>query len=377
MTRFIHTGDWQIGMTRHFLDDDAQARYTAARLDAIRSIGELAEERQCEFVIVSGDVFESNYLDRRDITRALEAMRDCPVPIYLLPGNHDPLDNSAIYRSPTFVGNRPDHLHVIESSSPIDVDPGVQIVGAPWFSKRPTEDLVAKAIGQLQPTTSVIRILVGHGAVDAISPNRDDPASISLSDMEDALEKGVVHYVALGDRHSLTSVGHTGRVRYAGTPEPTAFNEVDPGKALVVDLNEHSYSADPVNVGTWMFTRREFNLSGTPDLDLLESWLDERDNKDRRVVRLDLAGSLSISDKARLDSVLERFTDLFPSIETRHGDTGLSIVPDDTDFSELELTGFAANALEELREIASGHGGDSRVAQDALSLLYRLSRGEA
>ena len=39
MVRFVHTSDWQLGMTRHFLEGEAQARYTAARIDAIRSIG--------------------------------------------------------------------------------------------------------------------------------------------------------------------------------------------------------------------------------------------------------------------------------------------------------------------------------------------------
>ena len=26
--RFVHTSDWQLGMTRHFLKGEAQARYT-------------------------------------------------------------------------------------------------------------------------------------------------------------------------------------------------------------------------------------------------------------------------------------------------------------------------------------------------------------
>ena len=32
--RFLHTADWQLGMTRHFLAGDAQPRYSAARRDA-------------------------------------------------------------------------------------------------------------------------------------------------------------------------------------------------------------------------------------------------------------------------------------------------------------------------------------------------------
>ena len=35
-------GDWQLGMRRHFLDEDALPRYMQARIDVIKSIGELA-----------------------------------------------------------------------------------------------------------------------------------------------------------------------------------------------------------------------------------------------------------------------------------------------------------------------------------------------
>ena len=38
MTTFIHTADWHLGMTRRYLSPDAQARYSEARIDAVREI---------------------------------------------------------------------------------------------------------------------------------------------------------------------------------------------------------------------------------------------------------------------------------------------------------------------------------------------------
>ena len=36
--RFLHTSDWQLGMTRHYLEGEAQSRYTGDRVEtAIRS----------------------------------------------------------------------------------------------------------------------------------------------------------------------------------------------------------------------------------------------------------------------------------------------------------------------------------------------------
>jgi hypothetical protein len=35
MIRFLHTSDWQLGMTRHLLTEGAQGRYSQSHFDAI------------------------------------------------------------------------------------------------------------------------------------------------------------------------------------------------------------------------------------------------------------------------------------------------------------------------------------------------------
>ena len=62
--RFLHTGDWQLGMTRHFLNDGAQARFTEARFQAVVRMAEIAREEGCSFAVVAGDVFETNQVGR-------------------------------------------------------------------------------------------------------------------------------------------------------------------------------------------------------------------------------------------------------------------------------------------------------------------------
>src|SRR3990170_664254 len=109
MIRFLHTSDWQLGMTRHFLSEGAQERFNQARFDAIRTLGRVAKEEECQFMLVCGDVFESNQVDRKTVSRALEALKEVPVPVYLLPGNHDPLNAASVYRSGTFIERRPAH----------------------------------------------------------------------------------------------------------------------------------------------------------------------------------------------------------------------------------------------------------------------------
>jgi len=374
MARFVHTGDWQLGMTRHFLGPDAQPRFTAARIDAVRAIGHVAAEQGCDFVVVSGDVFESNRIDRQVVVRSLEATATIDVPVLLLPGNHDPLDAGSVYRSPTFEQHCPENVVVLESSDPMAIA-GVEVVAAPWFTKRPLGDLVNAACSELTPSDDVPRIVVGHGAVDTLSPDPDDPASIRLAATESALAEGRIHYVALGHRHSVTRVGASERIWYSGTPEVTDYVEDDPGNALVVDLTPSDCRVEPHRVGTWSFVKRNAKLNGATDVEQLGSFLAGLPDKERTVVKLSFVGSLSLRDVGLLDDLLDHHRDLFAALETWERSTDLAVLPDAGEFGDLDLTGFALETLTELREQAMGDDGRALVARDALGLLYRLAGG--
>ena len=383
--RFIHTGDWQLGMTRHFLNGDAQPRYSAARRDAVCALGALAAETGAEFVVVAGDVFEHNQLAPRVVSQSLEAMRSIGIPIYLLPGNHDPLDASSVYTSALFTAERPDNVTVLDRSGVHDVRPGLQIVAAPWRSKAPTADLVADVLDDV-PADGVTRILVAHGGVDALDPDAADPSVIRLQRVHDALASGAVHYVALGDKHSRTRVGDTGRIWYSGSPEVTNYEDVehDPGHVLVVDIDEddpaRAVTVTAHRVGLWRFVTLRRSVDSGRDVTDLDINLDLLPDKDRTVVRLALTGSLSVTDRAALDACLDRYSRVFASLRIWERRSDIAVVPADGEFADLGIGGFAAAAVDEL--VASARSADGEAAADAqaaLGLLLRLTgdRGAA
>jgi len=380
--RFLHTADWQLGMTRHFLDGDAQPRYTQARIDAIARLGKLAQDQECAFILVCGDVFESNHLAPRVIKRALEAMRAVPVPIYLLPGNHDPLDAGAIYRSPAFVDSCPDSVHVLDDTGAIEVAPSVELIGAPWFSKHPNRDLMAEALdatAREAPASGVTRIIAGHGIVDSLSPDPNNPALISLEAMESAIKSGRAHFIALGDRHSVTDVGSSGAIWYSGAPEVTDFDDVEiaSGHALVVDLSQPQ---KPVvtrhEVGEWAFRTLHEELVDKADVERVLQTLEGMRLKDRTVVRFGLKGTLTLADNAELEAGIEAQREVFASLNAWERHMDLAVYVDDSQLGDLGVSGFISEAAAELSELAQNRDGDDDgVGRDALSLLYRLAGG--
>ena len=370
--RFIATGDWQLGMTAHFLSAEARPRFHRARLDAIRRIGELAEERGAEFVLVCGDVFESNQLDRAIVSRTFEVLSAFTVPVVLLPGNHDPLDAASIYDSPAFTSRQPEHVRVLRDSAPVEVLPGTEVVGAPWFSKRPLHDLVAAATDDLaEVAPGRIRIIAGHGAVSSLDPDRESVATIDEANLRRVVDADRAQFVALGDRHATYEVAE--RIWYPGAPEVTSRREDDPGNVLVVDIDPQTHAVDveKVAVGQWSFVVVEEDIDSGEDVTALESRLAAIADKDRTALWLILRGTLSTAAKARLDEVLDHAGDLFALVSLWERHTDLAVIAADEDFAGLGLSGYLQESLDDLAERAAG---DDAAAQDALGLLYRFAR---
>ncbi|HSL56619.1 MAG TPA: exonuclease SbcCD subunit D [Acidimicrobiales bacterium] len=365
--RFVHTADWQLGMRRHVLSGEAQGRFTQDRIDAVAAVMRLAEREGAAFVVVAGDAFDDNQVEPATVARALEALRATAVPVWILPGNHDTYDSGSVYRRRELVERLPAHVRVVTDTTPVEVAPGVELVGAPWTSKRPGADPVADALGSLPPAEGVLRVLLAHGGCDAVAYGGQESAQLRLADLEAPLADGRVHYVALGDRHSTDAVGATGRIWYSGAPEPTAHVEHAPGNALVVDLAPGEITVTPHRVGRWSFRDARFDLDGPADVERLRRWFADSADPARTVARVALRGTVSLRDRAAVDAVLAEARLTHAAVDEWERHTDLVVAPDEADLEALDVGGFVRTALDEL--VAD----DDPAALDAVRLLYRLA----
>lgn len=375
--KFLHTSDWQLGVTRHFLAPGPQDRWAAARNEAVTALCRLATDENCDFIVVAGDVFETNHVSRATVLTAIEALKNCPIPIFLLPGNHDCLEPTNVYESNTWRRHKPPNVHVLAVPGQcVEVRPGVEVGGAPWLSKRPTADLVAEAAKSLAPLPDGFRVLVAHGTVSTLSPNPDNPAIIQVETARQAIREQRFHFLALGDRHSTTNVtGEAdGRIWYSGTPEAFDFVETDNGHVLLVVADDLGVRVRPKRVGSWKFLVHDEELYSQQDLDALASAIEAIPDKSKTLLKLGLTGTLDMTRKMALDQLIDQWRDLFASVVMSGSRTELAIVPSEADFSELKLSGYGAKALEVLRgKLAAG--ADREAAGDALALLFRLQGG--
>ncbi|RZU01391.1 DNA repair exonuclease SbcCD nuclease subunit [Kribbella rubisoli] len=366
---FLHSSDWQLGMMRRFLGPDGQARWGQARLDAVARIGEVAEQTGAAFVVVTGDVFEHNQVERQTILRACEALKRIPVPVVLLPGNHDALEPGSLWTSSQWQAHAPEHVTVLTETTPFPILPGVEIVGAPWRSRRPLSDPAAPGYADLAPEPGIVRILLAHGQLTSLSGGMSDVPTIDQTALEAAVADGRLQYVGLGDRHSTTKV--TERIWFSGTQEVTSPEEDAPGNVLKVTIAAGTIEVEPVRVGAWHMVDHRVELFDEESIQALEDWFAELPDKERTYVRLAGDGSLPLPLLSRLDAMIDAQGEVFASVERWAKFWTVRPAPDAADLESLQLSGPARAAMEELRQALAG--GDEGAGA-ALSLMHRLAR---
>jgi len=364
--RFIHTADWQLGLRASFIPGDAGAVARSARLTTVRRIGEVARASGAEFVVVAGDVFEHHGLRPATVRQTFDVLRGFPVPVYLLPGNHDPFTPDSLYRSEVWRRECPPDVHVLGSTEPVAVRDDAHLLPCPILERQLLDDPTAHLSPSFGPQGG-FRIGVAHGGIREIL-ERLDPEYEPLTAVSfDTRRRAALDYLALGDWHGLLRVEDG--TYYPGAPEATRFKEKQPGHVLVVTLPAPGDvpTIEPVEVQTLRWRQEQADVDDEQGLAALAARLDALPDKRETLLELHLAGTLDLRLRARLDAeILAPARDRFCWARLR--DERLATVLAEADLDEIARDGWVKEVVDALRR---DPGED---ATGALRLLYRLDR---
>lgn len=377
--KLVHTADWHLGMTFPAFDAEARLRLTRARLEVVDRILGLAERHDVHAVLCAGDLFDDPDPPRQwweGLADKLRARRWSGRPLFLLPGNHDPLTANGVYsRSHPFRAALPSWAHVVDQDDyRFELAEGAVLYAVPCRSRSESRDLAMSLLPRREPGDQRIRIGMVHGQTfDLPGCQMNFPIGRGVAE-----SKGL-DYLAIGDTHGFRDVtpdGHAPTV-YPGAPEPTHFGEKRPGHAVVVyfpkDRRRRALvREEPVAHYTWEVV----TVTSLEELERLAA----RDLS-QHVLRLVL------DMKARVDEfdAVERILVELSGTEALHGKVGVlqldrtrlsletSRVEDALDGAPDVLRDVAARLL----AIESEHGKNSAqgdIARRALYQLYRLTR---
>jgi DNA repair exonuclease SbcCD nuclease subunit len=377
--KLVHTADWHLGMTFPSFDPEARLRLSRARLDVVDRILGLAERHSVHAVLCAGDLFDDPDPPRQwweGLANKLAARRWSDRPLFLLPGNHDPITQNGVYSpSHPFRSALPAWVHVVDRDDfSFELDGGAMLYAAPCRSRSESRDLALTLLPTRAPGDERVRIGMVHGQTFDL-PGHQTNFPIA----EAAAEAKGLDYLAIGDTHGFRDVTperHAPTV-YPGAPEPTHFGEKKPGHAVLAyfpkDRRRRALvREEPVAFYTW-------EIATIGSLEQLEQ-LCARDLS-QHVLRL------VFEMRARVDELdaIERILVELEGTEALHGKVGVLQV--ERAGLVLETSGLE-DALEgapevlrsvatRLRALEGEHGVASpqgEVARRALYQLYRLLR---
>ncbi len=291
-----------VGMPR-----DVASRYREGLREALRRIVDLAISEKVDLVTSGGDLYEGErFTPQLGEFLKGEFERLGEIPVFLVPGNHDPLVKDSLYNLVEW----PPNVQLIRSSrlAPIPLRDGLTIwsFAHRFFSQKepPLREFKISAEG--------IHLLLMHGSdTSSLPPGKEVHSPFRP---EEIVEGGF----------ALALLGHYHRVHiyppqnpylvYPGSPEPLGFDERKAHGIVIVEVSGERRRCEFFSIGRFSFLQERLDLSEERSyLQLqkrLKRWAEEKGGR-RRVVRLSLEGQLNPDLDIDLTSLEESLQNRF------------------------------------------------------------------
>lgn len=235
---------------------DYQERDTliTARFEAVDRVVSIANARECDLLVVAGDLFDRVAIKKVDVGRVAASLGAfAGRAVLVLPGNHDYIHtDSTLWRD--FRDAASDHTHVLAERQPHDLrDTGLDAIvyPAPCDAKHSRSnriDWVAEAVSRRSSDPAddrrVRHIGIAHGSIEGVSP---DFGGKYFPMTRAELESAGVDLWLTGHSHITWPAVPDARsaVLNPGTPEPDGFDCDHEGHAFFIELPQAGTGATP------------------------------------------------------------------------------------------------------------------------------------
>ena len=142
--KFIHTADWHLGQTYWGLGAQT-TRSRLWRFDAVRRIWQLAADNAADFILVAGDVFDSETPSDAVRAGAVELLAQAPCPVYLLPGESDACAEGSVWFNAQWRSGLTglNQIHPLLTPEPLAIEGGATLFPCPVMRRRSPNDATA------------------------------------------------------------------------------------------------------------------------------------------------------------------------------------------------------------------------------------------
>jgi len=214
MVKFLHGADFHLDSPFSALSPKEAGIRRGEQRQMVEDLVELSNGEQCDFVLLAGDLFDSDRVYADTLESLEKALSHCHAQVFIAPGNHDFYTLGSPYRAM----NWPPNVHIFSANS----------IGSVYVPEFDAEIWGAAFTAQESPSLlegfhvrdeGCLNLMVLHGDLGNSPYNPISPAQIAQSGLD---------YLALGHIHKASGLQQSGGTYYgwSGCPMGRGFDEL-------------------------------------------------------------------------------------------------------------------------------------------------------
>ncbi len=229
-------------------------QYRQSLRDAVKRLIDLALKEAVSAVTVGGDLYEQErFTADTGNFLAEQFARLGDIPVFLAPGNHDPLVPDSLYRQIKW----PENVTVFQHPKlePIPLSEEVVL----WGLAHPSPSWREKPLKKFKVPDNRIHILLLHGSdMSNVPSNKVTHAPF----FPDEIKQAGFAFALLGHYHQGRLTPEENPIlAYPGSPEPLAFCESGLHGAVLLEIESGAVSARHISTRTYRSVQKKINVS--------------------------------------------------------------------------------------------------------------------
>lgn len=293
--KILHSADWHLDSAFVSFTEEQRQRLKGAQRQIPGKIAEICRREGCDLVLLSGDIFDGE-ASRESVELVRGALKECCVPVFIAPGNHDFCTDGSPWLEEIWPENVRIFTGALEAISVPELDCRIYGAGYRSMDCPPLlEDFHAEG-------TEKYQIAVLHG-----DPTAGNSPYCPITAAQ--VRNSGLDYLALGHIHKAGAfrAGAT-LCAWPGCPMGRGWDETGEKGACIVML-EDTAELRAVSLDSIQFFEEELDI-GSDAAAALESLLPGAGSED--FYRISLTGSGEVDTEA-----LKRRFAAYPNLELR------------------------------------------------------------
>lgn len=252
--KFVHLADLHLDAKFDSLSsiDGLPPKRRLEQRKALKDIVEYIKENDIKLFLISGDLYEQNYIRKSSIEYVNKLFEEIPdTQIFIAPGNHDPYIKNSFYSTYTWSKN----VHIFnENIEKIDFeDAHIYGFGFTDFYCKQSE---IEEIQVEEPDD--INILITHGSLDGGSDDLREYNPLRQS----KLKQLDFDYIALGHIHKpYYNEEKNQKIFYPGSTISLGFDELGEHGILVGDIEKDELKVKFMTIDPRQYEEKEIDIT--------------------------------------------------------------------------------------------------------------------